>query len=193
MTTSSHLAWQMNLLSSAPAPQRSGFESPFTSKIFQAFLAAAQVALKCDDHIRSFRSTFEIQQFLYHHYSQISCHFFNQLQSKVTSNSRTLSEYANYRSPWLKKTVLILTTISFQYFWFLWSSTEDFTEGLAVKNDAELWMALTLIGFANGNLSYRVPCWTGTFVPPPKSFLTAPESKCIPCPPGEFPWRVIGE
>ena len=88
----------------------------------------------------------------------------------MTSNSRTLSEYANYRSPWFKKTV-ILTTISFQYFWFLWSSTEDFTEGLAVKNDAELWMALTLIGFANGNLSYRVPCWTGTFVPPPEKLL----------------------
>ena len=142
--------------------------------------------------IHSFRSAFQIQEFLYYHYSQISCHFLNQLESKVTSNSSALTEYANYLSSWLKNTV-ILTTINSQYFWRLWSSPDHLTEGFAGKYNRMLFMTLTGIGFAHGNRSYRVPCPTGTFVPPPKNFKpsTILESKCIPCPPGEFPWRVI--
>ena len=54
-------------------------------------------------------------------------------------------------------------------------------------------MTLTGIGFANGSRSYRLPCSTGTYVPPLKRYKpsTVFASKCIPCPPGEFPWRVI--
>ena len=145
--------------------------------------------------IHSFRSAFQIQEFLYYHYLQISCNFFNQLEWKVTSNSCTLSEYANYLSPWLKNTV-ILTTINFQYFLWLWSSPDHLTEGFALHySNNKLFWTLTAIGFARGNRTYRVPCPTGTFVPPLKSFNLdiALESKCIPCPPGEFPWRVISE
>ncbi|XP_067037144.1 uncharacterized protein [Acropora muricata] len=67
-------------------------------------------------------------------------------------------------------------------------SPDHLTEGFPVKNDQELFVALTLIGFAHGNRSYRVPCPTGTIVPPLKSFKssTASEPKCIPCPPGGF-------
>ena len=117
----------------------------------------------------------------------ISCHFLNQLESKVTSNSCALSEYANYLSPWLKN------TINSQYFWWLWSSPDHLTEGFAVKVNTMLFLALTWIGFAHGNRSYRVPCPTGTFVPPLKRYKPSNvlELKCIPCPPGEFPWRVI--
>ena len=137
--------------------------------------------------IRSFRSAFQIQEFLYYHYSQLSCHFLNQLESKVTSNSCALSEYANYLSPWLKN------TINSQYFWWLWSSPDHLTEGFAIKDNMMLFWTLARIGFAHGNWSYRAPCPTGTFVPPLKSyeFWTALVSSCIPCPPGEFPWRVI--
>ena len=184
MTTSSHFAWQLNLLSTAPAPQRSGIESPFRSE-FPGLSRCCSSSAK----IHSFRSAFQIQEFLYYHYSQISCHFLNQLESKVTSNSSTLSEYAKYLSPWLKNTV-ILTTINFQYFWWLWSSPDHLTEGFTVKDGGMLFMILTTIGFAQGNRSYRVPCRTGTVVPPLKNPFAASQSKCIECPPGEFPWRV---
>ena len=38
LTTSSHLAWQLNWWSTAPASQRSGFESPFRREFFRHFL-----------------------------------------------------------------------------------------------------------------------------------------------------------
>ncbi|XP_067037135.1 uncharacterized protein [Acropora muricata] len=67
-------------------------------------------------------------------------------------------------------------------------SPDHLTEGFAVNsNDLLLW-TLTAIGFAHGNVTYRVPCPTGTFFRPLKIFNHAAllESKCIPCPPGGF-------
>ncbi|XP_074614459.1 uncharacterized protein LOC141874189 [Acropora palmata] len=67
-------------------------------------------------------------------------------------------------------------------------SPDHLTEGFAVKDNTMPFMTLTAIGFAHGNWSYRLPCSTGTFVPPLKNFKpsTILESKCIPCPPGGF-------
>ncbi|XP_015777762.1 PREDICTED: uncharacterized protein LOC107355695 [Acropora digitifera] len=69
-------------------------------------------------------------------------------------------------------------------------SPDHLTEGFAVKFKVNtmLFLALTWIGFAHGNRSYRVPCPTGTFVPPLKRYKPSNvlELKCIPCPPGGF-------
>ncbi|XP_044172938.1 uncharacterized protein LOC122957096 [Acropora millepora] len=67
-------------------------------------------------------------------------------------------------------------------------SPDRLTEVFPGKHNVMLFMTLTGIGFAHGNRSYRLPCPTGTFVPPLKryEFRTILESKCIPCPPGGF-------